>query len=97
MCLLAIKFPISIRKIIETIQKTATNTFFDTGCLMSLFHCFLLKQNSICFAGGQGGTKCFNWGTLPPMPPCFVSVSSALVESRTSVQCLHFDFLVNYS
>ena len=38
MCLLAIRLPIGMRKITLTLQKIATSTFFDTGCLMSTTH-----------------------------------------------------------
>ena len=49
MCLLAIKFPIRIRNIIVTLQKLATITFLDTGCLVSIFYCFLFGKKSMYF------------------------------------------------
>ena len=44
MCLLAIKFPICMRKIIVTMRKIATITFVDTDCLMVTVYCFLFGQ-----------------------------------------------------
>ena len=53
MCLLAIGFPICMRKIIVTMWKIATITFLDTGCLMLIFYCFLFGQKSTYLVGGQ--------------------------------------------
>ena len=44
MYLLAIKFPIDIRKITVTLQKIADITFLDTGCLISQIYFFLLGR-----------------------------------------------------
>ena len=71
MCLLAIKFPICVRKIILTMRKIAAITFLDTGCLMSIFYCFLFGQMSKNLVGGEGRAKVFDWGTAP-MPTGFV-------------------------
>ena len=69
---LAIKFPICMRKVIATMRKVANITILDTGCLMSIFYCFLFGQKSIYLVGGHGG-KIFRLRTLPPMPPDFVA------------------------
>ena len=69
MCLLAIKSPIGIRKIIVTQQKIAIITFPDTGFPMSIFHCLLFGQK-------WGGGKIFNLGVLSPMLPGFVAAST---------------------
>ena len=53
MCLLAIKFPTGIRKLIVTLQEIAAITFLDAGCLMSIFYCFLFGQKSVYLVGGQ--------------------------------------------
>ena len=47
MCLLAIKFPVGIRKAIVALQKIATSTFLGTGCLISIFYCFPFEKHSI--------------------------------------------------
>ena len=64
MCLLAIKFPLGIRKIIVTLQKVATNTFLDTDCLLSTtYFSFWTKVN--IFSGWVRADKMFELGTLP--------------------------------
>ena len=45
MCLLAITFPIYMRKIIVTMRKIATITFLDTGCLMLIFTALFLDKS----------------------------------------------------
>ena len=59
MCLLAINFPLGIRKITVTLQKSATITSHDAGCLISIFTAFFLDK-SIYLVGGQGRAKFFN-------------------------------------
>ena len=68
MCLLAITFHISIRKIIVTLQKTATITFLDTSSLMSTFYGFLFRQ-SHTFGGRTREGKIFLLEALLPMCP----------------------------
>ena len=59
MCLLASKFPLCMGKIIVTMRKIATITFFDTGCLMLIVYCFLFGQKSIYLVAGQRRAKFF--------------------------------------
>ena len=60
MCLLAIKFPICMRRVIGVMRKIATITFLDTSCLMLIFYCFLFGQKSKYSMGGQGRAKFFD-------------------------------------
>ena len=53
MCLLAIMFPVGIRKITVTLQKIATITFLDTGFLMSNIYFLLFGQKLIYLVGRQ--------------------------------------------
>ena len=64
MCLLALKFPLCMRKIIVTMRKIATITFLDTDCLMLIFYCFHFRQKSLYLVGGHGRAKFFDWRTL---------------------------------
>ena len=45
MRLMAIEFPIGIRNISVTLQKTATITLLDAGCLMSITYYFFLDKS----------------------------------------------------
>ena len=47
MCLLAIRCPICMRKIIMSMRKIATITFLNTGGLTFIVYCFLFGQKSI--------------------------------------------------
>ena len=69
MCLLAIKFPLCMRKIMGNMREIATITFLDTGCLMSIVYCFLSGQKSIYLVGGQGRTKFSDCRGTAHMPP----------------------------
>ena len=66
MCLLAVRFPICMRKIVVTMQKIATIPFFDTGCLMLIFYRFLFGQKSNYLVGGQN----FSTGGTAPHASC---------------------------
>ena len=68
MCLLAITFHISIRKIIVTLQKIATITFLDTSSLMSTFYGFLFRQRHT-YGGRTREGKFFLLGALLPLCP----------------------------
>ena len=73
--LLAIKVPIGIREITVILQKIATNTFLDAGCLMSIVYLFLFGLKSIHLVSGQGrsragkGGQNFSTGAIPPKSP----------------------------
>ena len=68
MRLLAIKFPMCTRKITVTLQKIVTNTFLDTGCLMSIIYFLFLDKVNVCNRRARVG-KVFQLGALPHAHP----------------------------
>ena len=80
MYLLAIMFPIGIRKILASLQKIAIINLLNTGCLMSIFAVFILDKSR------QGRANYFNWSALLPTPPGFVAQRRIQKGARAPVR-----------